>query len=253
MARLVLLALILPLMACASATPPAPTIPLPWNAAIGRLDSKSDGRSCSATLIQPDIIITAAHCIFSKNKLSEASRMRFTPFVGHKPALPGVMVAAILKFGREIDSESNDFSHVNDDWAILRLKERIDYLKPLPVVPYSLAQLQEKAGGAAIITYVGYGAYGVSAGWRQHIREHCQISNTEETPKELGQETLLTNCQAIKGDSGGPILLTQPNGRLELIGVLSGFRRSESGNIGFSFGPLSVNFWPFVPAIQAQP
>jgi hypothetical protein len=44
--------------------PPEPSGPIPWTAAIGRLDAEGDSTSCTATLVEPDVIVTAAHCLF---------------------------------------------------------------------------------------------------------------------------------------------------------------------------------------------
>lgn len=233
--------------------PPKPSEPLPWNAAIGRLDILDEGGSCSATLVKPNIIVTAAHCVYHKKKLSDAGKMLFTPYVGFKTKLPPVRVDAILKTGGMVDSESDDFGRTREDWAILKLSENIDYLKPIPLTPYSLSELKTRLNNAASIAYVGYGTYGVTAGWMQHIRENCKISEIAEVAKDIGPDSLITDCQVIKGDSGGPMLLTLANGEHQLIGVLSGFWRSRSQSLALSFGPLATNFGSFIASIQKQP
>ncbi len=50
---------------------------MPWSAAIGRLDAQ-DG-SCSATLIRPDVILTASHCLYGRGSQTKITDFTFTP------------------------------------------------------------------------------------------------------------------------------------------------------------------------------
>src|SRR5690242_20375149 len=62
--------------------PPEPSGPIPWTAAIGRLDAEADSTSCTATLVEPDVIVTAAHCLFPKGRKLTPAELTFTPNVG---------------------------------------------------------------------------------------------------------------------------------------------------------------------------
>ena len=79
-----LASLALALAACASPAkpPPRPAGPIPWTAAIGVLDVPSESSSCTATLVAPATIVTAAHCIFPKGQKLPAAAMTFTPNAG---------------------------------------------------------------------------------------------------------------------------------------------------------------------------
>ena len=80
--------------------PPEPTGPIPWTAAIGRLDAEGDSSSCTATLVEPDVIVTAAHCLFPTKRKLSPSELTFTPNVGAQ-RLPTVRVVEIIGVGAD--------------------------------------------------------------------------------------------------------------------------------------------------------
>src|SRR5690242_941803 len=85
--------LTLALVGCAQAQTPirlqAPSAQqMPWTAAIGELDVGSglgsSGQHCSAVLVAPDTIVTAAHCLFLGSAQAPASpyNLNFYPNKG---------------------------------------------------------------------------------------------------------------------------------------------------------------------------
>lgn len=178
----------------------------PWQA-IGRLN-RSGGGYCTATLIAPAAVLTAAHCLWDPGGarrvapaelhfLAGYRRGEFvahgigarieTPAIGAPPASP-FRVSALPEIAR--------------DWAIVHLRG------PLPVRPIPLGRLS--AGDGGLVSRAGYSQD------RPHLltmHRGCHVlDRVPEVP------LLLTDCDATRGDSGSPLL--QGSGdRLQLVGI----------------------------------
>ncbi|MGH6894063.1 MAG: trypsin-like serine peptidase [Dongiaceae bacterium] len=222
------------------ARPPAePGGPIPWTAAIGRLDAEVESTSCTATLVEPDIIVTAAHCIFPSGRKLSPGDLTFTPNVGAQ-SLPTVRVAEIVGLGVDkMDPEKPESTPTEMDWAILRLADPIANVPPIPVEAVALAEIDRRVQAGDILSNFGYGTYGVTISRRLHRSEGCKlIPEWRELVQEADDRLVITTCPVIKGDSGGPILITDKAENRRLVAIVSGFwRRPEPyGNVSLAVG-----------------
>jgi protease YdgD len=220
--------------------PPEPTGPIPWTAAIGRLDAEGDSTSCTATLVEPDVIVTAAHCLFPTGRKLSPGELAFTPNVGAQ-RLPTVRVAQIIGLGVDkMDPDRPEDTPTEVDWAILRLSSPVANVTPIPVEPVPLADIERRIkAGEDVLSNLGYGAYGITISRRLHRSEGCTlIEDWREMTKGTNDHLVVTNCPVIKGDSGGPILLTDKAQNRRLIGVVSGYWRvpESEGIISLAVG-----------------
>ncbi|HEV8390787.1 MAG TPA: trypsin-like serine protease [Dongiaceae bacterium] len=219
--------------------PPEPSGPIPWTAAIGRLDAEGDQTSCTATLVEPDVIVTAAHCLFPKGRKLTPAELTFTPNVGAQH-LPTIRVNQIVGVGVDkMDPDKPDSTPTEVDWAILRLTDPVANVPPIPVEPVALADIESRIKAGDVMSNLGYGTYGITIGRRLHRSEGCTlIPGWRELTKDSDDRLVLTTCAVIKGDSGGPILLTDKAENRRLIAVVSGFwRRPEPyGTISLAVG-----------------
>lgn len=209
--------------------PAEPTGPIPWTAAIGRLDADVESTSCTATLVAPDIIVTAAHCIFPSGRKLSPGALTFTPNVGAQ-RLPTVRVAEIIGLGIDkMNPEKPDSTPTEVDWAILRLSSPVANVLPIPVEAVALAEIDRRVQAGDTLSNFGYGTYGVTISRRLHKSEGCKlIPEWREFVPEADDRLVITTCPVIKGDSGGPILITDKAANRRLIAVVSGFwRRPE--------------------------
>jgi hypothetical protein len=165
---------------------------------------------CTATLIAPDVVLTARHCV------SDTTEQVACPADG--PQIMGDRRAASLHIlvgddartahdvarGREVlVPQSNQLC--NEDIAVVLLDREVEGIDPLDVHTQGIAQ-----GGH--VTAVGYGKSGDDGGAGVKLRrEHVRVLDTSEREFEVGEAT----CQ---GDSGGPAL-DEDSG--EIVGVVS--------------------------------
>ena len=228
--------------------PPEPSGPIPWTAAIGRLDAMGDSTSCTATLVEPDVIVTAAHCLFPKGRKLSPNELTFTPNVGAQ-RLPTIRVTQIIGVGVDkMDPEKPDATPTEVDWAILRLTEPIPEVAPIPVEPIALAEIERRVEAGDVMSNLGYGSYGITISRRLHRSEGCTlIPDWRELTEGTDDQLVITTCPVIKGDSGGPILLTDKAEQRRLVAVVSGFWRPPESSESIS---LAVGARAFAQKLQ---
>lgn len=176
----------------------------PVLAAVGRVNRQGGG-FCTGTLIAPDRVLTAAHCLWdaSHRRLLPADHLHFVAgwrrgthsghararLVQHDPTL------RLDATGAPVDPLT--------DWAVLVLERPLasPQLRPLPFA--GAADRQSVAEGAPLAR-VGYGVD------RPHLPvlvEPCRLLGVID-----GGRLLLHDCDASYGDAGSPILLRTASG-----------------------------------------
>ncbi|HET9239261.1 MAG TPA: trypsin-like serine protease [Oligoflexus sp.] len=174
-------------------------------AAVGLL--VRDGKLwCSATLIGPELVLSAGHCFEGK---SEKPASLFIEFNGGSIRTQVTDVIVHPQY-------SDWFGRVTQDFALLKLASSPG------IAPIKLASQAPVKGEA--VTFVGYG-YTDSLAKDSFDGTKRMGSNQVGTveakklffPKPQDDKT----SQVCRGDSGGPVFATR-QGELELIGVVSG-------------------------------
>lgn len=178
-----------------------------WGA-VGRLDT---GVSfCTATLIAPDLVLTAAHCLFSRDgrrlpdaALTFSASLRF----GYASALRAIH-RSHLPEGYAYPVDGADLGSVGQDLALLELDRAIATTSVRPML------IGARVWVDTPVTLVSYGA------------ERDAYPSIEEACRVLSQSGAIQvlSCHVVSGSSGAPVIHIGPDGP-EIVAVVSG--RSE--------------------------
>lgn len=174
-----------------------------WHA-IGRLNTTGDFRRqmCTATLIAPDRVLTAAHCVVSSTGMPvDPASLRFVAGWLRGDYVAVGLVASVTgaeAFAAATQAGQIDMSH---DSAVLTLTAPIPDVTPLPLgAPLATAP-------ARILGYRWDRPHALSdAGPCQLERDRIGV--------------LAMDCPATFGNSGGPVLQQTPDG-WQVVGVVS--------------------------------
>lgn len=184
-----------------------------WEA-VGRLDT---GVSfCSATLIAPDRVLTAAHCLFDER--------------GTRLADGDLTFSASLRHGRAEAYRGIRASHIPGDYPGPRAAARaqsigfdVAVLELDRAIPaQTVAPLQVGAAGDVrdLVTVVSYG------------RDREAVASIEEGCEILAEEgrVHILSCSVVSGSSGAPILRVE-EGHAEVIAVVSAVAEWNGGPV----------------------
>ncbi|KAF0811518.1 hypothetical protein IGB42_04050 [Andreprevotia sp. IGB-42] len=208
---------------------PAPFAP------VGQLETRA-GNLCTATLIAPDLAITAAHCFLMEPKKGDDGVWFKTGVHKHRYTARYQVLAQVFhpRFQKGTFFKGNDLYIMPEaspyDMAWIKLK----LVDGTPPPPMPLFRGDRKALQAAIkaagntVTQAGYAG------------DHDDVLTTHRNCKLTAlrrDNTILHRCDTLSGDSGSPIWLDTPTGP-QLIATQSSapdwFKRKTIDNIGVS-------------------
>jgi hypothetical protein len=182
---------------------------------------------CSGTLIAPDIVLTAAHCL----DVARRNRRTFTTmspaslaiyFGNHAASDPNPLVVGVQT--TLIHPAYDRFSSANDI-ALVRLVAPIQGLAPVPALPANLGLV-----GSDIGTPLDFAGFGLTETGSSSVKLHAEAPlggfgcTVAGCPDPGVAATMISYAQPdagpCSGDSGGPAFI-QRNGAPYVAGVTS--------------------------------
>lgn len=191
-----------------------------WEA-VGRLELGNRGSFCTATLISPNVLLSAAHCVFDeKGRMRQPEEIQFRAGLRNGEAAATRKIVNFVAHEKYDPNRNLDHHNASHDVALLELAQ------PIPTHQVNPFILHSGAVGPGEVSVVSYGQ------GRENLPSRQKSCNL--THRDRGS-LLLFDCDVTYGSSGAPVF-SHLNGRGRILSVISGMTTTRDGEF-VSVGP----------------
>ncbi|SHG79334.1 V8-like Glu-specific endopeptidase [Cognatiyoonia sediminum] len=173
-----------------------PTQQAPW-AAVGQLVKGRIGTQsvCTATLVAPDVILTAAHCVNGAKNETPSGLRQYTFAAGWNKgeAFATRSISEIIVPRSYVPGGEDRLRNLNSDWALVRLSDPITNIEPVPIVPLP--------GPWETVYFLTYSNAEPDT---PYLTSGCAHRTLEEGPLQIA-------CPVSSGNSGAAVFVGQPD------------------------------------------
>ncbi len=171
----------------------------PW-IAIGRVNKSGNGH-CTGTLVAPDLVVTASHCLLNK-RTGRMHRPESMKFVAGYDRGEYRAVRDVVEFGfPDCDVYAGSIKGIEKmafDVAVLRLAQPIEDIEPV-----AIGSAPDRASSGSLYL----------AGYQQDRPYMLSVHGQCSQQRGFSSQYLLAHkCDATRGASGGPLLLEKADG-----------------------------------------
>jgi len=197
-----------------------------WEA-VGRLNIAGMSM-CTGALIAPDLVLTAAHCMFNKNSRKQVDPAKIEFLAGWR----GGRAAAYARVKRAVVHPEYTYTvtsgdiRVRNDIAVLQLTRAI---RKTSIVPFATGPRPRKGATVGVVSYA---------------RGRADSPSIEESCRVLARQSgnLILSCDVDFGASGAPVF-NMENGNPQIVSVVSAMAEVQGRKVALGMSlvePLAV-------------
>ncbi|NRB16029.1 MAG: trypsin-like serine protease [Rhodobacteraceae bacterium] len=188
-----------------------------WEA-VGRLNI--GGRNmCTGALIAPNLVLTAAHCLFDQKtgRAVNPSSVKFEAGLNGRRVKASRMVSRVV-LHPDYQFRPQGQAQIGYDIAVLRLDRPISSSE---ITPFAMASAPQRGDAVGILSYT------YAQNNRPKLEQPCHVLAKQA-------ETLVMTCRVEFGASGAPVLAVNPGQPPRVVSVVSA--KAAMGNKRVSIG-----------------